>query len=137
MCCGASPRMPCDDEPLVTLPEWEVGTELSMIHTAATTGPLGAIVDSLDLREELDQRTLAAIRSGLIVQGVSNAEVCRRVGSTGERGHAGASGARSSTRPTRRCSIPGACSDATEAATSSVLVVGGADDDVRTRGQRR
>lgn len=56
--------MPCDDEPLVTLPEWEVGTELSMIHTAATTGPLGAIVDSLDLREELDQRTLAAIRSG-------------------------------------------------------------------------
>jgi peptide/nickel transport system permease protein len=37
-----------------------------MIHTAATTGPLGAIVDGLDLREELDQRTLAAIRSVLI-----------------------------------------------------------------------
>ncbi|MGH3769699.1 MAG: TauD/TfdA dioxygenase family protein [Pseudonocardiaceae bacterium] len=36
-----------------------------MMHLEPTTGPLGAIVGGLDLREELDQPTLSAIRSGL------------------------------------------------------------------------
>jgi Homeodomain-like domain len=61
----------------------------------------------------------------LIAQGVSNAEACRRVGinrRTGTRWRFG--------RTVRNTA--GACSDAVEAAPSSVGVVGGAEDDVRS-----
>ncbi len=36
-----------------------------MIHLKPTAGPLGAIVGGLDLRDDLDEPTLSAIRSGL------------------------------------------------------------------------
>lgn len=69
-----------------------------MLHIEPTTGPLGAIVGGLDLREELDQPTLSAIRSGLQAHLVlvfrgheppSDAELVRFAAALGEVGDFG------------------------------------------------